>query len=325
MSPRTNESQAGEAPPANGIHENILELVGGTPLVRLQRLNTTQADVVAKLEFHNPLLSVKDRIGLAMIDAAERDRKLAPGGEIIEPTSGNTGIALAMVGAVRGYQVTLVMPENMSRERRAVMRALGADIVLTDKALGMKGAIARAEELQAERVGAFMPLQFANPVNPEIHFRTTAAEIWQDTNGRVDFLVAGVGTGGTVTGTGKRLKELNPDLRVVAVEPAASPVLSGGDPASHAIQGIGPGFVAEVYDAGVVDEIIKVTDEQAMTMARRAASDEGLLVGISSGAALQAALTVAERSEAVGKRIVIILASQGERYLSSALFAEYME
>ncbi len=307
------------------IHDSILDLVGGTPLVRLADLNDTQADVVVKLEGFNPLSSVKDRIGLAMIDAAEAAGQLAPGGEIVEPTSGNTGIALAMVAAARGYRTTLVMPASMSLERRAVLRILGAEIVLTDAALGMRGAVERAEQLLAERPGAFMPSQFTNPANPAIHYRTTAEEIWRDTAGRIDILVSGVGTGGTVSGSGKRLKELNPDCLVTAVEPAASPVLSGGEPGPHAIQGIGAGFVPEVYDAGVVDEVLTVTNEEAIAMARRAAREEGLLVGISAGAALHAALAVAGRPNSAGKRIVTVLPDHGERYLSSVLFAEFME
>jgi cysteine synthase A len=307
------------------IHANITELVGRTPLLRISRLGDGPGEIVAKLESFNPMSSVKDRIGLAMVEAAERDGRLRPGGEIIEPTSGNTGIALAFVGAARGYKVTLVMPASMSRERRAVMRALGAELVLTEAALGMKGAIARAEELLAERPGAFMPGQFDNPANPDAHYRTTAEEIWADAGGRVDVFVAGVGTGGTLTGVSRRLRELNPALRVVAVEPAASPVISGGTPGPHRIQGIGAGFVPRNLDTALIDEIVTVDDETALETARRAAREEGLLVGISSGAALAAALRVAARPESAGLRIVAVVPSFGERYLSSDLFKQYMD
>jgi len=307
------------------IHDSITELIGGTPLVRLSRLFPGEADVVAKLESANPMSSVKDRIGLAMIEAAERDGSLAPGGEIIEPTSGNTGIALAFVGAARGYRVTLVMPESMSRERRAILRALGSELVLTEAAGGMKGAIAKAREILAGRPGAFMPDQFANPANPEIHYRTTAEEIWTDTGGRVDVLVSGVGTGGTLTGVTRRLRELNADLVSVAVEPADSPVLSGGEPGPHKIQGIGAGFVPEILDTGLISEIITVTNEEAFAMARRAAREEALFSGISSGAALHAAGLVAARPEMAGKRIVVVIPSFGERYLTSDLYREFMD
>ncbi|MCB1184077.1 cysteine synthase A [bacterium] len=306
------------------IHGNATGLVGGTPLVRLARLVPAHGEILAKLESANPMSSVKDRIGLAMIEAAERDGKLAPGGEIIEPTSGNTGIALAFVGAARGYRVTLVMPESMSLERRAVLRSLGAELVLTPAAGGMKGAITRAAELLAERPGAFMPDQFANPANPEVHYRTTAEEIWADTGGRVDVLVCGVGTGGTLTGTTRRLRELNRNLKTYAVEPAESPVISGGQPGPHKIQGIGAGFIPVNLDTSLITETLQVGNEEAMEMARRAAREEGLFVGISSGAALAAALRLGARPEMEGRRIVVVLPSFGERYLSSDLFKQFM-
>ncbi len=324
------DHQAASGPPASAgaagehILPDILATIGRTPLVRLPRLNDTAADLVAKLEFFNPMASVKDRIGLAMIEAAERDGRLRPGAEIIEPTSGNTGIALAFVAAAKGYRLTLAMPESMSLERRAILRALGAELVLTPAAEGMRGAIARAQELLEQRPGSFMPQQFDNPANPEIHRRTTAEEIWRDTGGRIDALVAGVGTGGTVTGAGQALKERNPSLRVIAVEPAESPVLSGGAPGPHKIQGIGAGFVPAILDTTVIDEIVRVSNDEAMAMARLAARREGLFVGISSGAALHAALAAARRPGMAGKRIVVIVPSFGERYLSSDLFREFM-
>ena len=304
------------------IHDSVLSLVGGTPLVRLPRLNHTPADVLAKLEFFNPLSSVKDRIALAMIEAAERGGSLRPGGEVIEPTSGNTGIGLAFVCAAKGYRLTLTMPDSMTLERRVVLRALGAELVLTPAAEGMTGALRRASQLQADRPGSFMPQQFANPANPAIHMSTTAEEIWNDTGGEVDVLVCGVGTGGTLTGVASVLKERRPGFRVVAVEPSHSPVLSGGDPGPHKIQGIGAGFVPEVLDVSLIDEIVQVGNDEAMAMARRAAREEGLFVGISSGAALLAALAVADRPAMAGKRIVTILASAGDRYISSDLFAD---
>ncbi|MDO9695720.1 MAG: cysteine synthase A [Candidatus Latescibacteria bacterium] len=306
------------------IHDSVLDLVGNTPLVRLPRLNSTAADLVAKLEYFNPMASVKDRIGKAMIEAAERDGLLAPGGEIIEPTSGNTGIGLAFVCAAKGYRLTLTMPESMSRERRAILRALGAELVLTPAAGGMKGAIARAGELVAERPGAFMPQQFDNPANPEVHRRTTAEEIWRDTGGEVDVLISGVGTGGTLTGVASVIKPRRPGFRAVAVEPAESPVLSGGAAGPHKIQGIGAGFVPSILDTALIDEIIKVTNDEAMAMARRAAREEGLFVGISSGAALHAALAVAARPESAGKRIVVVIPSFGERYLTSDLYRDLL-
>jgi len=280
---------------------------------------------VAKLESANPMSSVKDRIGLAMIEAAERDGKLEPGGRIIEPTSGNTGIALAFVGAARGYKVTLVMPESMSRERRAILRALGAELVLTEAAGGMKGAIAKAEELLKEMPDAFMPDQFGNPANPDVHYRTTAEEIWADTGGRVDVLVAGVGTGGTLTGVTRRLRELNPALVAVAVEPSDSPVLSGGKPGPHKIQGIGAGFVPEILETDLISEVVTVGNDESMDMARRAVREEALFGGISTGAALVAAGRVASRPDMAGKRIVVVIPSFGERYLTSDLYREFMD
>jgi cysteine synthase A len=309
---------------SGSIHDSITDLIGGTPLVRVGRLSGGPGELVAKLESFNPMSSVKDRIGLAMIEAAEKDGRLVPGGEIIEPTSGNTGIALAFVGAARGYKVTLVMPDSMSMERRATLRAMGAELVLTPAAEGMNGAIARAGELLAERPGAFKPDQFANPANPDIHFRTTAEEIWAGTGGRVDVLVSGVGTGGTLTGTTRRLRELNPDLVTVAVEPEDSPVISGGQPGPHKIQGIGAGFIPDNLETDLISETITVGNDEAMAMARRAAREEGLFVGISSGAALAAGVAVAGRPEMEGKRIVVIIPSFGERYLSSDLFKEFL-
>jgi cysteine synthase A len=304
------------------VHGSALELIGNTPLVRLERLNDTGAEILAKLEFANPLGSVKDRIGLAMIEAAEREGRLEPGSLIIEPTSGNTGIALAFVAAVRGYRLTLTMPDSMSLERRAVLRAFGCELVLTPAAEGMRGAVAKAEELLARRPAAYMPQQFKNPTNPAIHARTTAEEIWRDAAGRLDAFVAGVGTGGTITGVGRTLKPRLPGLRVVAVEPAGSPVLSGGSPGPHRIQGIGAGFVPAILDTSLLDEIVQVTDEEAFEMARRAARLEGLFVGISAGAALEAALRVGRRPEMAGRRIVVIVPSSGERDLSSDLYRE---
>jgi cysteine synthase A len=309
---------------SHNIFDSMTDLVGGTPLVRLNRLSAGPGEVVAKLESLNPMSSVKDRIGLAMILAAEKDGRLKPGGEIIEPTSGNTGIALAFVGAVRGYKVTLVMPESMSMERRATLRALGAELVLTEAAGGLKATIAKAGELLAERPDAFMPDQFSNPANPDIHVRTTAEEIWADTDGKVDVLVCGVGTGGTLTGTTRRLLELNPDLVTVAVEPEGSAILSGGEPGPHKLQGIGPGFIPAILETDLISEVVTVGNEEAMAMSRRAAREEGLFVGISSGAALKAAIEVAERPEMAGKRIVVIIPSFGERYLSSDLFKEFL-
>lgn len=309
---------------AERIFNDTAGVIGQTPLVRINRLYTGKAEIVAKLEGHNPLGSVKDRIGLAMIEAAERDGQLSGGGHIIEPTSGNTGIALAFVGAARGYQVTLVMPDSMSLERRGVLRALGAELVLTEAAGGMKGAISKAEELLAANPGAYMPNQFSNPANPDVHYRTTAEEIWADTDGRVDALVSGVGTGGTLTGTTRRLRELNRNLQAIAVEPVDSPVISGGAPGPHKIQGIGAGFIPENLDTSLISETIQVGNDESMDMARAAASEEGLFMGISSGAALVAAIQLGQRPEYAGRRIVVILPSFGERYLTSDLYQKFM-
>jgi cysteine synthase len=296
--------------------------IGNTPLVALRRLTDgAGAEVVAKLEYLNPGGSVKDRIGVAMIDAAERDGLIEPGRTVIvEPTSGNTGIALAMVCAARGYELVLTLPEGMTRERTALLRTYGAEVHETPSLGGMNEAVALAERIVAER-GAFMPQQFNNPANPEIHRRTTAEEIWRDTEGEVDALVCGVGTGGTITGVGQVLKDRRPSLHVVAVEPATSAVLSGGVPGPHKIQGIGAGFVPEVLDRSVIDEVIPVSDEDALARARQAASFEGLLVGISAGAAIAAALRVAERAELAGKRVVVVVPDGGERYMSLPFFA----
>jgi cysteine synthase A len=303
------------------IAEDITELVGNTPLVRLRRLTGhVDAQIVAKLESFNPAHSVKDRIGVAMLDAAEKAQLIGPDSIILEPTSGNTGIALAMVCAARGYKCVFTMPETMSKERRGILRAYGAELVLTPGSDGMPGAIAKAEELAKEDLRYFVPQQFDNPANPAIHRATTAEEIWSDTDGEVDVVVAGVGTGGTITGVGEVLKERKPSVQMIAVEPAASPVLSGGQKGPHPIQGIGAGFVPAVLDTDIVDEIIAVTNEDSFDLARRAAREEGLLVGISSGAALWAALDVAARPESSGKLIVVVLPDFGERYLSTALF-----
>ena len=302
------------------IHDNIGELIGTTPLVRIHRINAGRADVLVKLESFNPGGSVKDRIALAMIEAAEREGRIKPGALLIEPTSGNTGIGLAMVAAAKGYRLMLTMPETMSLERRKLLQAYGAQLVLTEGSAGMKGAIARALELQAENPGAFIPQQFENPANPAIHAATTAREILADTNGAVDVFVAGVGTGGTVTGVGRVLKEQIPGVRIVAVEPDASPVLSGGQPGPHKIQGIGAGFVPRVLDMGVVDEVRQVSAEAAGAAARAAARQEGILIGISSGAALAVALEMSRQPAYAGKRIVALLPDSGERYLSTWLF-----
>jgi cysteine synthase A len=283
------------------------------------------ATVVGKLEFYNPANSVKDRIGVAIIDAAEASGELKPGGTIVEATSGNTGIALAFVGAARGYKVVLTMPETMSKERRALLRAFGAELILTPGSEGMKGALNRADEIVAEREGAILARQFANAANPEIHRRTTAEEIWADTDGEVDILVAGIGTGGTITGVGQVLKERKPGVQIVGVEPAESPILNGGQPGPHKIQGIGANFVPEILDTTVYDEIIDIDADTAVATARRAAAEEGLLVGISSGAALAAAKQLAERPENAGKLIVAIIPSFGERYLSTILYADLLD
>ena len=306
------------------IASNVTELIGNTPLVRLNRINDgAVATIALKLEFFNPAHSVKDRIGGAMIAAAEADGKLKPSTVIVEPTSGNTGIALAMVAAAKGYKCVLFMPETASKERRALLRAYGADLVLTPGPEGMGGAIKRAEELVAsDPARYFMPDQFKNPANPEIHRKTTAEEIWRDTDGQVDFVVAGVGTGGTITGIGEVLKARKPSLQIIAVEPDASPVLSGGVKGPHPLQGIGAGFVPEVLNTKIYDEIIRVKADDAFTTARAAATQEGLLIGISSGAATWAALQVARRPENKGKLIVAIIPSFGERYLSTALYAD---
>jgi cysteine synthase A len=303
------------------IYNNITELIGNTPLVRLNRLNRDGfAEVVLKLEYFNPAHSVKDRIGVAMIDAAEEAGLLTPDSIIVEPTSGNTGIALAMTAAARGYRCVIVMPEKVSYERKMMMKVLGAELILTPADKGMQGAIDKAEELLASDPRCFMPNQFANPANPEAHRRTTAEEIWRDTDGQVDILVAGIGTGGTITGTGEGLRAHNPDLQVVAVEPAASPVLSGGEKGPHPIMGIGAGFIPDVLDTHIYDEIVQVTGEDSYQTARALATQEGLPVGISSGAATWAALQVAKRPENKGKRIVVIIPSFAERYLSTPMF-----
>jgi cysteine synthase A len=305
------------------IANDVTELVGNTPLVRIRRLTKgCVADVVAKLEFYNPAHSVKDRIGVSMIEAAEKAGLIKEDTIILEPTSGNTGIALAFVCAARGYKCTLVMPETMSMERRMLLRAYGAELVLTPGSEGMPGAVRRAEEMAAADPRYFIPNQFKNPANPEIHRRTTAEEIWRDTDGQADILVAGVGTGGTITGVGEVIKARKPSFKCIAVEPDASPVLSGGQRGPHPIQGIGAGFIPEVLNTKIYDEVIRVKNEDAFETARRMAREEGLLVGISSGAAMWAALQVARRQENAGKMIVVIIPSFGERYLSTALFAD---
>jgi len=307
------------------IYDDVTKLIGNTPLVRINRITDgAGGNVIAKLEFYNPANSVKDRIGVSMIDAAEESGQLREGGTIVEATSGNTGIALAMVGAARGYRVVLTMPDSMSKERRALLRAYGAELVLTPAAEGMKGAVARAEEIGASD-DAVLVRQFANVANPEIHRRTTAEEIWKDTGGDVAAFVAGIGTGGTITGVGQVLKQRIPDLKVFAVEPLASPILNGGTPAGHPIQGIGANFVPEILDRTVYDEVLDVPNEEALSYARRAAKEEGLLVGISSGAALWGAIQVARRPEFAGRNIVTIIPSFGERYLSTVLFSDLLD
>lgn len=301
------------------IAANVTELVGRTPLVRINKL-TPGAEVIAKVEAFNPASSVKDRIATAIITAAEESGALRPGGTIIEATSGNTGVGLSMVGAARGYKVIITMPSSMSIERRILMRAFGAELVLTDPAEGIRGSVAKAEELRDSIPGSIIASQFNNPANPAIHRVTTAEEIWADTDGHIDILIAGVGTGGTVSGVGSALKDKHPELKVIAVQPEESPLLTGGTPAPHGIQGIGPNFVAANYDASVVDEVLSITTATAMEYARRAAVEEGLLVGISSGAALAVAAEVAARPENADKRIVVVLPDTGERYLSTPLF-----
>ena len=308
------------------IFDNATELIGRTPLVRINRLYPdAQASVVAKLEFYNPANSVKDRIGVAIVNAAEASGELKPGGTIVEGTSGNTGIALAMVGAARGYKVILAMPETMSKERRALLRAFGAELVLTPGPEGMRGAVAKAEEIAAATPGAILARQFENPANVEIHRKTTAEEIWADTDGQVDIVVSGVGTGGTVSGVGEVLKKYKPEVKIYAVEAAESPVLSGGQKGVHKIQGISPGFVPSIFDRDVIDGIIQVTSEDALAWARRSAKEEGLLVGISSGAALRAAADLAADPANAGKTIVVIVPDWGERYLSTPLYSDLLD
>lgn len=302
------------------IANNVTELIGNTPLVKLNRLNTTQATIALKLEYFNPAHSVKDRIAAAMIDAAEKAGKIKPDTIILEPTSGNTGIGLAMVCAARGYKAAFVMPETMSRERKLMLKAFGAELILTPGPEGMPGAIKRATEMAAADARYFIPQQFDNPANPEIHRKTTAEEVWRDTDGQVDFFVSGIGTGGTITGVGEVLKAKKPDVKIVAVEPDASPVLSGGQRGPHPIQGIGAGFVPSILNTQVYDEIVRVKNDDALTTARRLATEEGLMVGISSGAAVWSALEVAKRPENAGKLIVVVIPSFGERYLSTVLY-----
>ena len=308
------------------IFDDVTKLICNTPLVRINSLTEgAVATVLGKLEFYNPSSSVKDRIGVAIVDAAEASGELKPGGTIVEATSGNTGIALAMVGAARGYNVVLTMPETMSKERRALLRAFGAELILTPGPSGMKGAVDASEAIAAERPGAVLARQFANLANPEIHRKTTAIEIWDDTDGEVDIVVAGIGTGGTITGIGEVLKAKKPSVQIIAVEPAESPILNGGAPGPHKIQGIGANFIPEILNTEIYDEVFDVDSETAVATARAAARKEGLLVGISSGAALHAAIEVAKRPENAGKTIVVIIASFGERYLSSILYADLMD
>jgi cysteine synthase A len=305
------------------IYNDITEVFGKTPLVKLNRVTEgLGATVLAKLEFYNPSASVKDRLGVAIVDAAEKSGELKPGGTIVEGTSGNTGIALAMVGAARGYKVVLAMPETMSRERKLLLKAYGAELVLTPGSEGMRGAVAKAEEIVASTPGAILAKQFANAANPAIHLATTGPEIWEDTEGAVDVFVSGIGTGGTITGAGHYLKDQKADLRIVGVEPAESPILNGGNPGPHKIQGIGANFVPDILDREIYDEIIDVDIAQSVAMARRLAVEEGILAGISSGATVTAALELAGRAENAGKTIVVIIASYGERYLSTVLYED---
>ncbi|WP_207454976.1 cysteine synthase A [Desertivibrio insolitus] len=305
------------------IHSSITDAFGSTPLVKLNRVTDgAGATVLAKLEFYNPSASVKDRLGIAIVDAAEKSGELKPGGTIVEATSGNTGIALAMIGAARGYNVVIAMPETMSNERKTMVAAYGAELVLTPGSEGMKGAVARAEQIVAERPGAVLAKQFANEANPAIHYATTGPEIWNDTDGGVDIFVSGVGTGGTISGAGKYLKEQKDGVQVVAVEPKESPILNGGTPGPHKIQGIGANFVPEILDRTVYDEVIDVDITESVAMARRLGAEEGILAGISSGATVHAAVELAKRPENAGKTIVVIVASYGERYLSTVLYED---
>jgi cysteine synthase A len=307
------------------IYDDITQVFGNTPLVRINKImDGAGAEVLAKLEFYNPTSTVKDRLGIAIIDAAERSGQLKPGDTIVEATSGNTGIAIAMVAAARGYKAILTMPESVSLERRTLLRAFGATLVLTPATEGMTGAVSKSEEIGKE-TGAVLVRQFENEANPEIHRKTTAMEIWNDTDGEVAALVAGVGTGGTITGTGQRLKELNPNIKIFAVEPAASPLLTGGAAGSHPLQGIGPNFIPPILDRSVYDEVLDAPSEEAIKYARRAGTEEGILAGISSGAALWAAAQVAKREEFRGKKVVVIIPSFGERYLSTVLYADLKE
>lgn len=308
------------------IYDDVTKLVGNTPLVRLNRLTEgVGATVVAKLEYYNPANSVKDRIGVGIIDAAEASGELKPGGTIVEATSGNTGIALAFVGAARGYNVVLTMPETMSKERRALLRAYGAELILTPGSEGMKGAVNKANEIAAERPGSILARQFANEANPAAHRAGTAEEIWADTDGEIDIFVAGIGTGGTITGVGQVLKERKPSVQIIAVEPAESPILNGGAPGPHKIQGLGANFIPEILDTTVYDEVFDVDTDTSVEYARRAAKEEGLLVGISSGAAIYAALEIGKRPENDGKLIVVVVPSFGERYLTSVLYADLLD